>query len=267
MRVRVPASIANLGAGFDVFAMAVDLWLEVEAEPAARPDWRFEGEGAQYLNEHPNPLSGLAMRGRVHNAIPVGVGLGSSAAARLAAAALQGNPLAFRLVASQEGHPDNAAAAAFGGIRMVIGESADALPVPNLQLALLVADSPLPTEAARAALREAPIDRADAVFNAARTAWFVKALYTAQWNLLHEALQDRLHQPQRMHLYPWVRAAMDAARSHQAYGSAVCGAGPSVFAFCAPGEAAGVAAAMVEAAGRGRPLVAEIAEFGMTFSG
>ena len=63
MRISVPASVANLGPGFDVLAMAVDLWLEVEAEEADEPEWEFEGEGAELLQEQPNPLSVLPMRG------------------------------------------------------------------------------------------------------------------------------------------------------------------------------------------------------------
>src|SRR2546423_13489919 len=86
MRVRVPGAVANLGPGFDVLAMAVDLWLEVEAEEADEPEWEFEGEGAELLSATPNPLSALPLRGWVTNDIPVGVGLGSSAAARVAAA-------------------------------------------------------------------------------------------------------------------------------------------------------------------------------------
>ncbi|MGH7877836.1 MAG: homoserine kinase, partial [Candidatus Dormibacteraceae bacterium] len=71
MRVRVPASIANLGPGFDILAMAVDLWLEVEAEPAVVPSWSFSGEGADFLGQHPNPLSVLPMRGAVMCGIPL----------------------------------------------------------------------------------------------------------------------------------------------------------------------------------------------------
>src|SRR5260370_18440624 len=88
MRVRVPGSIANIGPGFDCMAMAIDLWLEVEAEVADHPSWDFEGEGAEYLAPHDNPFSRITMKGRVRSEIPLGAGLGSSAPAPLAASAL-----------------------------------------------------------------------------------------------------------------------------------------------------------------------------------
>ncbi|MFI5283432.1 MAG: hypothetical protein ACHQ0J_09915, partial [Candidatus Dormibacterales bacterium] len=88
MRVKVPGSIANIGPGFDCMAMAIDMWLEVEAVESDTPSWDFEGEGSDYLSAHENPFSRLRMKGRVKSSIPLGVGLGSSAAARLAASAL-----------------------------------------------------------------------------------------------------------------------------------------------------------------------------------
>src|SRR5256714_14618248 len=110
MRVRVPGAVANLGPGFDVLAMAVDLWLDVEAEESDEPEWEFEGEGAELLAASPNPLSALPMRGWVTNDIPVGVGLGSSAAARVAAAALLGDEDPIGAAGREEGHYDNVAA-------------------------------------------------------------------------------------------------------------------------------------------------------------
>src|SRR5207247_8800022 len=89
MRIKVPASIANIGPGFDCMAMAIDLWLEVEANESNRPSWDYEGEGAAYLYAHENPFTRLTMNGRVRSEIPLAVALGSSAAARLAAAALR----------------------------------------------------------------------------------------------------------------------------------------------------------------------------------
>ena len=265
MRIRVPASIANIGPGFDVLAMAVDLWLDVRAEPAERPDWTFAGEGAEYLTTHPNPLTTQPMRGRVDNRIPLGVGLGSSAAARLAVAALRGMAVddAFRWAAAEEGHPDNVAAAAYGGVRM-LASGVEALPTPRADVALLVSSAPASTDEAREVL-PGRVPLADAVFNAGRLGLLVHALHTGRYELLREATEDRLHQPYRRHLYPWTAAAIEAALSAGAYGAAVSGAGPTVFALCPTGSGHVVAAAMVAAApGRGRAVVTGLAESGMT---
>jgi homoserine kinase len=265
MKVRVPASVANLGPGFDVLALAVDLWLEVEAEPAESPDWLFEGEGAGFLNAKVNPLSALPMRGRVRNGIPMGVGLGSSAAARLAVAALNGMAAgdAFRWAAQEEGHPDNVAAAAYGGVRLLASQIRP-LPIPKADLALLVAHEPASTDQAREVLPPR-VPLSDAIFNAGRLAQLVHALHTHDYDLLGEAMDDRLHQPYRSHLYPWTAMALVAAREAGGYGAAISGAGPTVVALCPPGSGSRVALAMAAAApGHGRPLVTRVAESGMS---
>jgi homoserine kinase len=258
VKVRVPASIANLGPGFDVLAMAVDLWLEVDAEPASQPEWRFEGEDPGPIN----PFSALAMRGVVRSEIPVGVGLGSSAAARLAALALRGVEAPIGQAVREEGHPDNAWAAFSGGMRLVVDDAHFALPVPDLEVALFVASEPAPTAQARAALPK-DVSRVDAVFNVARAALLVHTLYERRWEWLRPALEDRLHQPQRLHLYPYVADVIHAAH-RSGWGAAVSGAGPSVFALCSPGEGAALAEAMTAAAPEhGRPLVTRVSRRGM----
>jgi homoserine kinase len=238
MRVRVPATIANLGPGFDVLAMAVDLWLEVEAEPGGG-EWTFEGEGADWLPGSDHPFAAISMRGRVVNGIPVGVGLGSSAAARAASLALrgvEGRELLARVIAL-EGHPDNAAAAVHGGIVAVVGGTVHRLPAPHADVVLFVAADPVPTETARSVLPKR-VSREDAVYNAARLALLVRALHTKRYELFAEALDDRLHQPYRGKLYPWLPAVIEAAVAAGAYGAALAGAGPSVVAFTPLGTGA-----------------------------
>lgn len=257
MRVRVPATIANLGPGFDVLAMAVDIWLEVEAEPAGESAWTFAGEGADWLPQSDHPFSGMEMKGRISNDIPVGVGLGSSAAARVASLALRGvrgRELLAR-AAALEGHPDNAAAAVKGGVVAVVGGEVYRLPRPRLDIVLFVVAERVATETARAVLPKR-VSREDAVFNAARLALLVRALHTRRYELLADALGDRLHQPYRARLYPWLQATLDAAVDAGAYGAALAGAGPSVIAFAPLGSGGPVGAAMERAAGvPGRVLV------------
>jgi homoserine kinase len=102
------------------------------------------------------------------------------------------------------------------------------------------------------------------VFNAGRTALLVRAITARRPSLLAQALRDRLHQPHRLHLYPWTQSVMNAAESAGAYGSAICGAGPSVFAFCPPAQANRVARAMAASEPHhGRGLVTRVTDKGM----
>jgi homoserine kinase len=226
--------------------MAVDIWLEVEAEEADEPEWEFEGEGAEELQSNPNPLSRLPMRGWVRNGIPVGLGLGSSAAARVAAASLQGSEDPIGDAGREEGHFDNAAAAVMGGVVAVVENEVYGLPVPDLEVALFVAPSPLATSLARSVLPD-QVPRADAIFNLSRLAALIQVLHSREWPRLDAALEDRLHQPQRLPLFPWVEDVMASAREAGAYGAALAGAGPSVFAFCERKLGEDVALAMEDA--------------------
>jgi homoserine kinase len=164
---------------------------------------------------------------------------------------------------ADEGHLDNVAASAAGGIRIVTEQFDERLPNPGWGLAVFVARAPVPTEKARAVLPDSvPMD--SAVYTAARTALLVRAITAKRPTLLEHALRDRIHQPHRLHLYPWTQDVMDAADRAGAYGSAICGAGPSVFAFCATSQAARVAKAMAAAAPHhGRPLVTRVTDKGM----
>src|SRR5260370_9527490 len=176
MRVKVPASIANIGPGFDCMAMAIGLWLEVVASEPERPGWDYEGEGADYRGGQENPFTRLSLRGRVRSEIPVGVGLGSSAAARLAASALM-SPWDVKShvvdAGADEGHYDNVAASAAGGIRIVSEKVDEKLPNPGWGLALFIAHQPLPTEKARQVPPGSP-SLCPPPFNAAPTALLVR---------------------------------------------------------------------------------------------
>ncbi len=266
MRIRVPASIANIGSGFDCMAMAIDLWLEVIAEPSDKPSWDYEGEGAEYLQSHPNPFTRMRFKGYVKSEIPLGVGLGSSAAARLAASALtEPWDLKSHIIdaGADEGHLDNVAAAASGGIRIVSEQFDERLPNPGWGIALFVAHEPLSTDKARSVLPDSvPLE--SAVYNAARTGLLVRAITAKRPTLLQHALRDRLAQPHRLHLYPWVQEVMDAADRAGAYASSICGSGPSVFAFCAPSQAVRISRAMAAAAPtHGKAVVTRITDKGM----
>ena len=261
--VHVPATTANLGPGFDCLAMALDLWNEVSfAVTDSGFKVQVEGYGEDTL-----PLDGsnLILQSAMRlfqaagceapaglsiycvNQIPLGSGLGSSAAAVLAgllgANELCGNPLTkdgiLQLAVEIEGHPDNAAAAVYGGL-VVIGNTGSRLityPLgrinvggETLQTAVVLPDFQLSTHDARAALPR-QVSLPDAVFNMGMTALVIQALRDGDMALLGEVMQDRLHQPYRLKLIPGAEAAILAAKNRGAAAAALSGAGPSVIAF------------------------------------
>lgn len=271
--VSTPASTANLGAGFDCLALAlnrrnvIELWdtgvgsgVEVEAEGEGAARVPLDGRNLIYrAAERVFTAVGRGPAGRLRlravNGIPLGSGLGSSAATVVgglaAANALVGGGLTreqlLALAHELEGHPDNAAAALFGGLTLVSGAGGGALrvrslAVPPLQVALALPDVRLSTAEARAAL-PAQVPLADAVFNIGHALFTVQALTTGDAELLGWALDDRLHQPYRQALIPGYAAAAAAARQAGASAVALSGAGPSLVAF-APSNHAAIAAAM-----------------------
>lgn len=254
--VRVPATSANLGPGFDCLALALDLWNEVRFEPGGsglRVD--ITGEGQDFL---PRDERNLIFRAFLHacrklglsappgltltctNRIPLGSGLGSSAAAGVAGIlgvrALLGHALPpadlLNLSAELEGHADNAAAALLGGLTLVSGEDQHwvqrKIELPAWQAAVVVPTFRLPTHQARAALPRR-VSLPDAVFNIGRATLVVEALRSADENLLRTALQDRLHQPHRLKLIPGAEAALSAAARFGP--AALSGAGPGMILF------------------------------------
>lgn len=255
--VRVPASSANLGPGFDALAIALQRYLVVTVEATGHGQLeavplRELGDGRNLVVEAMHALARLVGRplpgGRVvvESTIPVARGLGSSAAAiiagLLAANALLDNPLTregiWRLAWQLEGHGDNVTAALYGGAALALdGQSGPlARPVPiaaPLQAVLLIPEHEGYTSAARAVLPE-QVSRDVAIATAARCALLVLALSTGQLTLLGEAMADELHQPYRMSLYPYLGEAIAAARRAGAYGACLSGAGPAVLALTAP---------------------------------
>jgi homoserine kinase len=254
VRARVPASSANLGPGFDTLAIALDLYVEVEVEPASKLIVRSEGEGAG-LSDDPSHLAArvaidVAGTDRlsitVRSQIPIARGLGSSAALAVAAAAAAGARDPLAVAAQMDGHPDNAAASMVGGLvaaaRVKGGVRAVRLPLDvSLAFVVIVPDVTLSTARARLAL-PTEVSRASAAFNLSRMALLIAGLADSRV-LIPEATEDRLHQDYRSPLFP---AAPKLLAEMAAGGAlAVCwsGAGPSLV-----GITQGTAAHTVEAA-------------------
>lgn len=289
--VRVPATSANLGPGFDCLAIALDLYNEVRMTPV-EDGIRVEvqGEGAGSLpNDENNLVAQAALRAfesldqrppgvdiHCHNRIPLGSGLGSSAAAVVAgltaANALveggMGDEELLFLAFALEGHADNAAAALNGGLNLVRARPAELIvrkvPIPQLQVALAVPGFELPTERMRNVLPEY-VSLDDAVDNMASLGLLLEALRDGNYDLLLEAADDRLHQPHRVKRIPGAEAALAAARAAGAAAAVISGAGPSLLAFAEQGLE-GIAEAMTEAfaaAGHGAtPMVIGVAQEG-----
>ena len=239
--IRVPASSANLGPGYDTFAAAIALHLEVEVEETGT--FAVETE-----LDVPKDRSNLVVRAfeRLHTAddftfrmrsqIPLNGGLGSSASAIVAGLALADH--LFELdadllghAAAIEGHPDNVAAALNGGF--VVCADGDAVrfdPPPELEAVIVVPHEPVRTEAARAAMpAEVPV--ADAVFNTAHGALLMLGLTRGDMDLVGRGLADSLHQPRRAHLYPRSMELVAEARRIGAVGATISGAGPTVLVW------------------------------------
>jgi homoserine kinase len=274
-RVRVPATTANIGPGFDCLGLALDLWNEVR--------FSLEGDGVAVTVEGPDPVglprdeSNLVARAflrlceeagkappsglRIHCDIrvPMSSGLGSSSTAIVAgllgANALMGRPFdrdqILELAADVEGHPDNVAAALLGGLTIVVQKDDRLLTkkilVPEVHVALAVPDLPFSTSAARAEL-PTEVSMADAVFNLQRTPLVVEALRSGDYELLSQVMDDRLHQASRLKRIPGGRTAWLAALNAGAAAVAVSGSGPSLIAFVSLAtDASRVARVMAEA--------------------
>jgi homoserine kinase len=271
--IKVPATSANLGPGFDALGLALDLWNETMLSTDFEADKRISvsvaGEGAGWLAGNEKNLivraaqkvaerAGKtlpAFHAECVNAIPLSSGLGSSSAAiltgLLAGNALLENPFTrdeiLDLASEMEGHPDNVAPALLGGLVVATMDAgrviARQIPVAeDIFVTVALPDFYLPTKQARAALPKR-ITLKNAVHNISRTALVMEALRTGDLDLLAKVMTDKLHQPYRLRLIPGALSALEAAKEAGASAVALSGAGPSLIAFSSEAEA-GVGEAM-----------------------
>lgn len=249
VKLRVPASTANLGPGFDSFGCALSLYNEYTFEKSDRLE--ITGCPEEFCNEQNltvavfkkalvamgEPFTGLKLHMETH--IPVSSGLGSSAAMIVAGAkganALYGSRLSdqelFELCTSVEGHPDNIAPAFFGGMTVSVMEQSKPLTVkfpvhPELRFIAMIPDFPLSTKMARSVLPQT-VSREDAIFNESHAGLLTIALENGDEKLIRTAMQDKLHQPYRRSLIKDIDAVEKAAMEAGAISFCISGAGPT----------------------------------------
>jgi homoserine kinase len=253
-RLQLPATSANLGPGFDALALALELFLEIEAAPAKEFSIRATGRSHEIcgapqdnlliesyrhvLAAERRAIAPLAIR--VRNGIPLGMGCGSSAAVRLAAVALAAHfgSLAWsadrivEMAARLEGHPDNVAACWNGGLTVAAGGKAQLVavsisPPPEWRAILVVPDTPVETTKSRSVLPES-YSRPDAVKNVQNVALLTAAFALRRADLLPLATEDVLHQPYRMEICPLLPALLPLSGKAGVLSVTLSGAGPAV---------------------------------------
>ncbi|MCL2799369.1 MAG: homoserine kinase [Endomicrobia bacterium] len=278
VRMRVPATTANLGPGFDVLGAAVGLYNEFEAEyvpNAASTKFVLKGEGRKMLPKGEKSLVWQSMQETfkllketkynlknlnitIKTGIPLSGGLGSSASAIVGGIALANALCGNKLNKSQitelaikiEGHPDNVAPAVFGGLCVCGKEDGGHgtivhLPVPKLKVVLCVPSFELRTKRSRQILPK-NVDLKDVVFNTSRVAFLTAAFCTGDFALLEKGMQDKIHQPYRGKMIPAMDEVLKAALDNGAYGSYLSGSGPTIAALCDAKKAEEVKKAMVK---------------------
>lgn len=301
--VRVPATSANLGPGFDALGLALDLFNTLSLSSCDQDSHSVAGEGAEELSGAGATIAHDAAHRvlsaldcdvagiylQMHNRIPLARGLGSSSAA-IVGGLLAANAWAqaahdkalsprqlLELATTIEGHPDNVAPALMGGLVAAACErngeklnvAAVRVPVKAWpQFAAWIPDAELSTNKARGVLPE-NVSRADAIYNLSRAALLVAALSAGDFEALREALKDRLHQAQRAPLVPGFAEIVGAATGAGALGATLSGAGPTILAWIAPdADTESVRAAMEAAAASshvtGRALLLKVSEAGAT---
>lgn len=259
LTVRVPATSANMGPGYDCLGMALDIWNTIELRPASGEvtSVTVEGEGAGELPGDSGNLvcrsmealwlrvgiGARAVQVRCNNHIPLKRGLGSSSAAivggLVAANHLSGSPLGqddlLQLATEIEGHPDNVTPALYGGMQLVANHEGRVIACPvrvpqGLNAVVLVPDVTIATEEARAVL-PLEVSRADAVYNMSRVAALVNAMASSRMQDLAWATHDRMHQPYRQQLFPAMNDIFAGAMAGGALGAFLSGSGSTVLAL------------------------------------
>lgn len=261
VRVKIPASTANLGPGFDALGMAFQLYTTISMRIADTTEIRLHGkelegipqdksnllyEVASFLfKEAQLEIPELAIE--VTTDVPLTRGLGSSASAIVGALVganvLAGNPFSYEelyyFASKWEGHPDNVGASFFGGIIVATMPEASEgnripyvrFPVPTgLKTLVVIPNYFLPTEKARNVL-PGSYDKGDMVFSIGRSSLLVAALAAGRLDLLGSAMRDRVHQPYRCQLVPGLQEILEESTEHGAIGAALSGAGPTVLFF------------------------------------
>jgi homoserine kinase len=294
MHLALPATSANLGPAFDAAALAMDLYITIDARPATSFSIKASGrdkeicEGVQnnliletyreILQAQTANLVPLSLR--IKNEIPIGKGCGSSAAARLAGIAMANRFGRLRWTDSQiigeaarrEHHPDNASACWMGGLTVarMCGEAEAQVvcirPKGKWPLLLAIPDEALSTEEARRVL-PAQYSRADAVANIQNSMLLLAAFTQGRHDLLSAALEDRIHQPYRAPLCPLLPCLQELTGKPGVLGSALSGAGPSVIIFLDPRSPGQKTRQSVAAHLAGRGLRAELLPTRITLRG
>lgn len=271
IRVKVPATSANLGPGFDCLGLALQLHNTITIEPN-RP-FQISLTGSYYdgipadesnlvwqtmchlweLLHYPTPSIALTLE----NHIPPARGLGSSSAAivggLVAANTLAGSPYTklelLQVANALEGHPDNVTPALYGGVTLSVPTKNGILPrvlaqAPNLKTVVVIPNTLLNTEKARGILPP-HVTRNDAVFNISHVGLLIEAFIREDYSLLQEGMRDVLHQNQRAILLPGMLETLESALKAGAYGAALSGSGPTLIALIAESSQKTVSQCMI----------------------
>lgn len=260
VRVKVPASTANLGPGFDALGMAFQLYSTITMRYAEKTEIRLNGAELQELPADKSNLVYEVAAGlfeaaslfvpelfiEIATEVPLTRGLGSSASAIVGALAaanvLAGEPFTreqiFEMASRLEGHPDNVGASVFGGFVVAAMPQQEEAPIPyarfpvpkQLKTLVVIPDYLLATHKARGVLPEV-YTKADVIYNVGHSSLLVAALAQGRLDLLASAMRDRMHQPYRAPLVPGLAEMLDEATAHGALGAALSGAGPTTLFF------------------------------------